>query len=357
MFLLELFLTSLSKDDYFLSFFFWLDLISTLSILLDIGWISNAIYGSGGTSSVQSTASLARAGRASKIATRAGRIIRIMRLIRLVKLYKHAQQALIEKEKKLLHEKAEKEKQEKGIETARRNSAMEQEMAQLQQGSKDQIPSKIISSSKEGEPMIPSNDDFQQHQANPEVLNSQSKEEEDKKEAEFPQESNVGRKLSDLTTKRVITLVLSIIISIPLLNQETYVEDTTSHEAGLRLIDLWAPKSLADYNAKNWSDYDMYNLTVTTYINEYRDTSPKLIYLKLAINANDNAIIYSVSDPNDLRTNEKQIFSFSVFPICNSGESRRLLRQSHEHSARRLALDRQNDFHLRGPHSGRLALH
>ena len=63
MFLLELFLTSLSKDEYFLSFFFWLDLVSTLSILLDIGWISDAIYGSGGTSSVQSTASLARAGR------------------------------------------------------------------------------------------------------------------------------------------------------------------------------------------------------------------------------------------------------------------------------------------------------
>ena len=35
------------QDGYFLSFFFWMDLIGTLSILLDIGWITDAFIPSG----------------------------------------------------------------------------------------------------------------------------------------------------------------------------------------------------------------------------------------------------------------------------------------------------------------------
>jgi hypothetical protein len=33
------------KKDYFLSFFFWLDLVSTVSMIFDIGWISDLLYG------------------------------------------------------------------------------------------------------------------------------------------------------------------------------------------------------------------------------------------------------------------------------------------------------------------------
>jgi hypothetical protein len=46
-FLLEIILACIVKDDYFLSFFFWLDVISTLSMIPDIGWIWNAITGTG----------------------------------------------------------------------------------------------------------------------------------------------------------------------------------------------------------------------------------------------------------------------------------------------------------------------
>jgi hypothetical protein len=38
---------SLVQDGYFLSFFFWMDTIGTLSILLDISWISNAFIPDG----------------------------------------------------------------------------------------------------------------------------------------------------------------------------------------------------------------------------------------------------------------------------------------------------------------------
>ncbi|KAL4454659.1 hypothetical protein ABPG74_021864 [Tetrahymena malaccensis] len=92
-FSLEIILQSISTPGYFLGFFFWLDFLSTVSLILDIGWISNLIFqtgkGKGG-----SVASLAKASRASRVGTRAGRIVRVVRLIRLVRLYKHAQQAL-----------------------------------------------------------------------------------------------------------------------------------------------------------------------------------------------------------------------------------------------------------------------
>ena len=45
LFMLELILASIGKEDYFNSFFFWLDLVSTLSLVTDIPPIMNAIVG------------------------------------------------------------------------------------------------------------------------------------------------------------------------------------------------------------------------------------------------------------------------------------------------------------------------
>jgi hypothetical protein len=98
-FLTELFLSCYSKDDYFLGFYFWLDLVSTLSLIMDIGWVMNA--GSSGGSTKKAT-SVAKAGRGARIGTKAGRVtrvIRLIRLIRIVKLYKNSN-ALLAKEEK-----------------------------------------------------------------------------------------------------------------------------------------------------------------------------------------------------------------------------------------------------------------
>lgn len=46
-------------------------------------------------------------------------------------------------------------------------------------------------------------------------------------------ETKISKKLSDLTTKRVITLIFSVMISIPFFSRETYDEDITSFETGL----------------------------------------------------------------------------------------------------------------------------
>lgn len=45
-FTVEISLASYAKyDEYYLSFFFWLDVISTLSLIADIGWIMDNITG------------------------------------------------------------------------------------------------------------------------------------------------------------------------------------------------------------------------------------------------------------------------------------------------------------------------
>ena len=44
LFIIELLLSSLAIDGYLLGFYFWLDLIATVSLISDIGWIWNRIF-------------------------------------------------------------------------------------------------------------------------------------------------------------------------------------------------------------------------------------------------------------------------------------------------------------------------
>lgn len=75
---------------YKYSFFFWLDIFSTFSMIPDIGWIQSAIIDQSNGGGGSGAADLAKNSRAGRI-TRVIRIIRLIRLIRIVKLYKQAQ--------------------------------------------------------------------------------------------------------------------------------------------------------------------------------------------------------------------------------------------------------------------------
>mmetsp|Transcript_37123 Transcript_37123/g.6616 ORF Transcript_37123/g.6616 Transcript_37123/m.6616 type:complete len:92 (+) Transcript_37123:36-311(+) len=44
-FTVEIVLGSLVKEDYLLGFFFWLDVVATVSLIPDIGWIWDPIIG------------------------------------------------------------------------------------------------------------------------------------------------------------------------------------------------------------------------------------------------------------------------------------------------------------------------
>lgn len=100
-FSIEIIISCIVQEDYWLGFYFWLDIISTISLVADVGWIMDAIAGvnsaQGSGSNVQQATKLARAGRGARIGTKAARlarIIRLIRLLRIVKLYKSANYAL-----------------------------------------------------------------------------------------------------------------------------------------------------------------------------------------------------------------------------------------------------------------------
>ncbi len=87
LFFFEFVAFSLAKPGYLFSFYFWLDLIATLSLIPDIGFIDVASIFAGDDGDVGS-ADQARAGRAARAGTRAGRVVRIIRLVRLVRIMK-----------------------------------------------------------------------------------------------------------------------------------------------------------------------------------------------------------------------------------------------------------------------------
>jgi len=82
----EMILSCIGKDDYLFSFFFWLDFVATLSLILDITWVYALLIGE--SFGKEGDTSVARAGRMSKVGTRAGRVIRLLRLIRLLRIIK-----------------------------------------------------------------------------------------------------------------------------------------------------------------------------------------------------------------------------------------------------------------------------
>jgi hypothetical protein len=87
LFLVEIVCASICKEEYFNTFFFYLDAVSTVSMIPDCGWIWEPLVGSGGGGGATSATDLAKTSRAGRI-TRVIRVIRLIRLIRIVKLYK-----------------------------------------------------------------------------------------------------------------------------------------------------------------------------------------------------------------------------------------------------------------------------
>ena len=84
-FSLEIVLSVFGKDDYFLGFFFILDVVSTGTLILDLSWVSDSIASS---QKNDSAANNARTSRAARLGAKMGRIVRVIRLVRILKLYK-----------------------------------------------------------------------------------------------------------------------------------------------------------------------------------------------------------------------------------------------------------------------------
>jgi hypothetical protein len=85
-YLIDIIISSIAKNDYIFSFFFWADILCLISLLPDCGWIWNNIVGVSNSYSPNVT----KIGQTSITirATRIVRVFRIIRLFRITKLYK-----------------------------------------------------------------------------------------------------------------------------------------------------------------------------------------------------------------------------------------------------------------------------
>ena len=134
LFFIELVISAIAVEDYFLGFYFWLDFVSLVSMLLDVhwfyDWMVNTISNGGGGKQAKSIGAIAKAGKSAKIAARAIRILRILRIIRLVrvsKLYKAKEKIIKLDMKKKERERKKKEEEER----AKQAQAQNQQGGQL----------------------------------------------------------------------------------------------------------------------------------------------------------------------------------------------------------------------------------
>lgn len=81
-FCLELITMCIFEKGYMFSFFFWLDLLGTFSIIIDIAWIAQKFIPD---STNVSQGSVVRSTRAARLASRYGRLLRLMRIMRVFK--------------------------------------------------------------------------------------------------------------------------------------------------------------------------------------------------------------------------------------------------------------------------------
>jgi len=172
-FTVELLASSIGKKGYFLGFFFWLDLFATATLIFDFSWVTEAI--------ICDLGNQARSGRAGRAGARAARTVRVIRLIRLAKLYKMT------------------------IEQRERKKRQELERSKM-----EAMPE-----------LLPGEDGaFHMEEDNEDVLSDKDDEELLDMDNEANQaggsETRVGKKLADMTTRRVIFLVLSMLVLLPL---------------------------------------------------------------------------------------------------------------------------------------------
>mmetsp|Transcript_139076 Transcript_139076/g.361363 ORF Transcript_139076/g.361363 Transcript_139076/m.361363 type:complete len:967 (-) Transcript_139076:170-3070(-) len=217
----ECIISVLGKADYLWSFFFWLDMISTVSLVLDITvvseWMLNAIRsdedGAEGAGEV-------RGGRAAKIGAKAGRVVRVLRLVRILKLYKAYYEAKAREKKKRM-------------EAAKRPG---------------------------------DDDDWDDEDLD---------EDKAKLDSETDKESHVGRKLSEMTTRRVICLILAMLLGLPMLQAEQADQAAFSAEYGSEHVwQSFYGLTLASSSASARSTYEVALLRYIYYHNWFARADP-----------------------------------------------------------------------------------
>jgi hypothetical protein len=205
--------------------------------------------------------------------------VRLIRLIRIVKLYKASQSSDPEAEKR---------------------KKLEREEAQREAGNKlEELENERLRAA--GVQIIVRNsmDDLYCEEANPADAPKLDQE----TEKDPYQETNVGKKLSNRTTKRVILFVLSIMCCIPIYSTTTYKKTYTAFDSGVKNLYFWIKnETVASFTSTNCCT-PQFNAAWDEYWEAHNETRTKLLYIKLATANIDGEFIYK--SKGDAEAHEK----------------------------------------------------
>ena len=188
------------------SFYLWLDLASTISLFMELSFVQ------GGSENADDSADSARAGRASRAGAKAGKIVklaRMTRLVRTIKLYKYLTASREREQQQHLQ------KRRASITYGNDDFRFGQDQNSLEE-SKDAAHDENYSHQGHGLELVAT---VHRKKSIAHAKGNMSKYKKSPDEDAFAwnseEETHVGATLTDLTTRRVIILVLVMLITIP----------------------------------------------------------------------------------------------------------------------------------------------
>jgi len=257
LFIFEIILASIVKKDYFLGFFFWLDVLATFSMIFDIGWLMDNVNNA---SQANNASSLAKSARAARV-TRIVRLARLIRLVRIVKLYKQAKLAQQKREEAKLKQL----KEQKGLaEDDETKGPLTKREALRRQST---LKAKGVFS---------------------------------KVDDDAPIESKISKTLADKSQRILIVLILTILFLTPLFSAGTYLTPTPAPDFGLAQL-----MKIYDQTTKIGINEDIYNTSYAEYVDRMKDYAYPLIELKVPVFGSTK---YNTAK-DDLRSDEYTIIA------------------------------------------------
>lgn len=226
LFTAEICMSCVARRDYLLHLFFYLDVISLLSLILDLSWVDAAMHtwaeGGGGVSDGGGDASelsgMSKAGKAGSKVARMLRLIRLVRLIRVAKLYKNLSFTGNTKKNNRRY-------------TAGGGGGVGGGDGGKGDGGEDGSflePGNSMDSDLKEE-------DGGRRGSDGELLEGKN---DGSVEDEF--ESEVSKQLTELTTRKIVFVVLSLTLVLPLLSTEHYLTRFASERSTLEVLAEYA---------------------------------------------------------------------------------------------------------------------
>jgi len=181
----------IGKRDYFGGFFFTLDFVSTVTLVLDLTFVNDALL-QGDEEDMEDL----KSSRTARIGARAARIVRVLRLLRLLKLWKTFSEAYERRQEK------KRAKEKKDDDWDDDQDEVEDDMVKLHK------------------------------------------------------ESEVGKKLQELTTRRIVILVLTMMMGLPMLQLEAIDKLPNTAAYGADVVNMAMMKMLKNDTVSSRETYE-----------------------------------------------------------------------------------------------------